>query len=58
MPATEKSACRKRKANSAVPCSIPMPIAMQEALMRRAMQEDRSFSATIRQAVAAYLARP
>lgn len=58
MPATEKSACRKRKANSAVPCSIPMPISMQEALIRRATQEDRSFSATIRQAITAYLARP
>lgn len=35
-----------------------MPEAMQEALMRRAHQEDRSFSATVRRALEQYLSTP
>lgn len=51
-------ACRKLHSDASKPCSVPMPVAMQAALIRRAQAEDRSFSATVRRAIEAYLARP
>jgi predicted transcriptional regulator len=56
--ATTKKACRKRSGDDAKPCSVTMPKALQEAIIRRADAEDRSFSATVRQALEKYLARP
>ena len=58
MPPTQtKSACRKRFTDPAKACSVPMPEAMQAALIRRAKADDRSFSATVRRAIELYLAR-
>jgi len=59
MPAPQnKSSCRKRRADASKPCSVPIPQEMQEALIRIAERDDRSFSATIRQALVAYLKTP
>lgn len=52
-----KPACRKRRVDEAIPCSITMPKQLQEAVIQRARQEDRSFSATVRRAVETYLRR-
>jgi hypothetical protein len=49
------NACRKHKADDSKPCSVPMPVEMQAAIIRRAEAEDRSFSAVVRRALAAYL---
>jgi hypothetical protein len=59
MPATKKriSACRKHTADQSKACSVPMPAEMQAAIIRRAQAEDRSFSAVVRRALAAYLAQ-
>lgn len=58
MPADNpnKKSCRKRRADDAKPCSVTMPVALQQAIIRRADAEDRSFSATVRRAVETYLA--
>jgi hypothetical protein len=52
-----KTACRKKRLDDAQPCSITMPKILQEAVVRRAQAEDRSFSATVRRAVESYLER-
>jgi hypothetical protein len=51
-----KNACRKRRADDSKPCSVPMPAAMQDAIIRRAQAEDRSFSSVVRRALTQYLA--
>lgn len=53
-----KNACRKRKADDSKPCSVPMPLEMQQAIIRRAEREDRSFSSVVRRALSAYLNTP
>jgi len=55
---TKHKSCRKIKADDSKPCSVAMPIAMQNAIIRRAQLEDRSFSATIRRALEVYLSKP
>lgn len=56
--APQKTACRKRRADDGKPCSVAMPKALQEAVIRRSNSEDRSFSATVRRALELYLNRP
>lgn len=51
-----KSACRKTRADDSKPCSVPMPVEMQTAIIRRAKAEDRSFSSVVRRALVRYLA--
>lgn len=53
-----KSSCRKKKADENVPCSITIPRELQEALIKKAESEDRSFSAVVRRAVSAYVGQP
>jgi hypothetical protein len=53
--AKHRTACRKLEADASKPCSVPMPVAMQAAVIRRAKLEDRSFSAVVRRALEAYL---
>lgn len=48
-------ACRKKTGNS--PSSVVLPIELQAAVIDVAKKEDRSFSAVVRRAVAAYVAR-
>jgi hypothetical protein len=50
-----KKACRKRRSDDAKPCSVTMPVSLQEAIIRRADADDRSFSATVRHALERYL---
>jgi hypothetical protein len=59
MPTKTKkhTACRKQKADQSKPCSVPMPVEMQLAIIRRAEAEDRSFSAVVRRALSSYLAK-
>jgi hypothetical protein len=47
--------CRKKKPNDAVACSVVIPKELQEAVIRKADREDRSFSSVVRLAVAAYV---
>jgi hypothetical protein len=49
-------ACRKRQADATKACSVTMSLALQQAIIRKADAEDRSFSATVRRAVERYLA--
>ena len=58
MSQKQKQACRKRTGDDSKPCSVTMPKQLQEAVIRRADVEDRSFSATIRKALEMYLSRP
>jgi len=58
MNSTSKRACRKRTGDDTKPCSVTMPRPLQEAIIRRADAEDRSFSATVRRAIEQYLSRP
>jgi hypothetical protein len=51
-------ACRKRLADDAKPCSVILPVALQQAIIRRADEEDRSFSATVRKALERYISNP
>lgn len=53
-PTSTKKACRKRHAHATQPCSVTMPVALQEAVIRKANAEDRSFSATVRRALEMY----
>ena len=53
-----KSACRKQHSDGSKPCSVPMPVAMQDAIIRRARSEDRSFSSVVRRALESYLSKP
>jgi hypothetical protein len=55
---TTRRACRKRTGDDQKPCSVTMPRALQEAVIKRSDIEDRSFSATVRRALEQYLARP
>jgi hypothetical protein len=50
-----RKACRKRTGDDAKPCSVTMPKQLQEAIIRKADAEDRSFSATVRRALEVYL---
>lgn len=52
----QTSPCRKRRASDNVPCSVTIPAALQQSLIRISLAEDRSFSATVRKAVEAYVA--
>lgn len=52
---SRKRACRKRRPSDTVPCSITMPVDLQEAIIRLSEAEDRSFSATVRVAVERYI---
>ena len=52
---SDKQACRKRRADASKPCSVIMPKALQEAIIRHSDAEDRSFSATVRRALESYL---
>lgn len=58
MPTAAKSACRKHKPDASRACSVPMPAEMQEAIIKRAQREDRSFSSVVRRALEAYLSKP
>jgi hypothetical protein len=49
------NSCRKKRANDSVPCSVTIPIELQQQIIARANQEDRTFSAVIRRAVAQYV---
>ena len=53
-----RPACRKRASDESKPCSVTLPKPLQEAIIRRANQDDRSFSATVRRALEAYVSRP
>jgi len=55
MPQTDKTACRKHKPDASRPCSVPMPVEMQQAIILRAKREDRSFSSVVRRALEQYL---
>ena len=46
---------RKRRVSDSVPCSITIPATLQEAVIKQAEREDRTFSATVRQAIKKYL---
>jgi hypothetical protein len=50
-----KGSCRKKAPNDQAPCSVTMPVSLQQAVIRAAQQEDRSFSAIIRRAVERYV---
>jgi predicted transcriptional regulator len=50
-------ACRKRAADDNKPTSVTMPKSLQEAVIRAADREDRSFSAVVRRAVEQYVAK-
>jgi len=52
------TACRKKTRADGTPCSIAIPAPLQEAIIRRARAEDRSFSAVVRRAVAQYVGEP
>lgn len=52
-----KAACRK-KTDDKKPCSITMPLSLQRDVIEASKREDRSFSATVRVAVEAYLNKP
>lgn len=54
---TSNNSCRKKKANDSVPCSVAIPADLQQALIRKAELEDRTFSAVVRRAVAAYVGK-
>lgn len=56
-PTRTRNSCRKKAANDNVPCSVAIPVELQEALIRRAAAEDRTFSAVVRRAVAAYVGK-
>jgi hypothetical protein len=57
MNTATRKACRKRTGDDAKPCSVTMPRTLQEAIIRRADAEDRSFSATVRRAIEQYLSK-
>ena len=57
-PTTPSRACRKRIPDESKPCSVILPVALQQAIIRRADQEDRSFSATVRKALERYISNP
>lgn len=50
-------ACRKRAGDDHKPASVTMPKELQEAVIRAADREDRSFSAVVRRALEQYLAK-
>jgi hypothetical protein len=52
---TNRKACRKRLGDDTKPVSVTMPKRLQEAIIRRADADDRSFSATVRRAIESYL---
>ena len=55
MSKRHSNSCRKKKPNDSVPCSVAIPVELQQRAIERAKQEDRTFSALIRRAVAAYV---
>jgi hypothetical protein len=52
-----KGSCRKKSPSDQAPCSVTMPVSLQQAIIKVAEQEDRSFSATVRRAVERYVAQ-
>jgi len=50
-----KGSCRKKAPSDQAPCSVTMPVSLQQAVIRAAEKEDRSFSAIIRRAVEVYV---
>lgn len=56
-PNRPHNSCRKKRPNNSVACSVAIPVELQEALIRRAEAEDRTFSAVVRRAVAAYVGK-
>jgi hypothetical protein len=55
-PAAARSACRKKPTDASIPTSIVLPRPLQEAVIRQALREDRSFSSVVRLALGEYLA--
>lgn len=51
----DQTACRKKP--RAQSCSVTLPLQLQQAVVNKARQEDRSFSSVIRQALAIYVER-
>ena len=58
MATSTRPACRKRASDENKPCSVTLPKALQEAVIRRANADDRSFSATVRRALETYVGKP
>lgn len=57
MSTNTNKACRKRATADNQPASVTMPKALQEAVIRAANREDRSFSAVVRRALEQYVAK-
>ena len=56
MSSHTNKACRKRATADNKPASVTMPKSLQEAVIRAAHREDRSFSAVVRRALEQYVA--
>ncbi len=57
MATNTNTACRKKARADNRPASVTMPKALQEAVIRAAVREDRSFSAVVRRALEQYCAK-